>query len=215
MLSFHFGNFLYQNFPHYSHRVPTKIHPRATFQLHLPTTSSIRSATPTVLSFSTIPVSRQIFGSGSHKSLLQGFNNPHPPPPHQSPHRAPSTFGPAQKAPSPPSSPPSLTAPLPSIANLTAALPSIQHPSHDPTLKLAWCCDVLFLVDRLQNVTATDIPASPITISDPQLLRLSQITVPLILQISAPQSPPQTPPPPPLQNPSTSPLPFPQPPLLQ
>lgn len=79
-----------------------------------------------------------------------------------------------------------LTAPIPSIATLHASLPTIQNPNHDPALRLAWARDVLFLVDKQQeNATSTDTPQGPAIITDSQLLRLSQIAVPLVLQIAA------------------------------
>jgi len=169
---------------------------------------SMHSAVPSRFGTSTLGVRKVDITGTAIRSVLTSLLQ-QPPSTSTSTIPSPCSFQlrPYSKAPSPPSSP-SLTAPLPSIANLT--LPSIQHPSHDPVLKLGWCRDVLFLVDRLQKVTATDIPAGPITISDPQLLRLSQTAVPLVLQISAPQPPPQGPPLPTSQRPSTSEPPLPQ-----
>ncbi|KAE9397679.1 HCP-like protein [Gymnopus androsaceus JB14] len=84
--------------------------------------------------------------------------------------------------------PPSLTAPLPTIPALSAALPTIQNPSHDPALRVAWVRDVLFLVDRASaqaGGSALGEPqVGPVTIHDPQLLRLTQVAVPIILQIA-------------------------------
>ncbi|KAG1888068.1 HCP-like protein [Suillus subluteus] len=79
---------------------------------------------------------------------------------------------------------PSLTAPIPTVQSLSIALPTIQQPAHDPALKLAWARDVLVLVDRTQNPTATDIPAGPVTITDPQLQRLVATAVPLIQHLA-------------------------------
>ncbi|KDQ32200.1 hypothetical protein PLEOSDRAFT_1111124 [Pleurotus ostreatus PC15] len=113
-------------------------------------------------------------------------------------HRTPSimsTYGPPPKAPSPPRSTaaaPSLTATLPTIATLLQALPTVQSPSHDPTLRLAWARDVIFLVNRSQNSQSNDIPVGPATISDPQLARLVQTAVPLVVELASPRSP-QTP----------------------
>ncbi len=106
------------------------------------------------------------------------------------------------KSPSPPrqpehtTGPSSLTAPLPTVAMLTAALPSIQQPTSDPVGKVAWCRDVLSLVIRAEsvqmsasnptNVNAADVPVGPVRIGDQQLLRLVDIAVPLILQLSSP-----------------------------
>jgi hypothetical protein len=96
--------------------------------------------------------------------------------------------------PQPPSSPPkqqgtpSLTATLPTIPSLSQALPSIQQPSYDPASKIAWCRDVIFLVDRMQQTgPSTEPPVGPARITDPQLQRLVQFAVPLILQMASPQ----------------------------
>lgn len=79
---------------------------------------------------------------------------------------------------------PSLTAPIPTVQSLSTALPTIQQPVHDPALKLAWARDVLLLVDRTQHPSATDIPAGPVTITDPQLQRLVATAVPLIQHLA-------------------------------
>ena len=83
--------------------------------------------------------------------------------------------------------PQSLVSPLPSIPTLIAALPITQQPSHDPALKITWCRDVIFLVDRLQQNTSPDNPIGPAQIPDPQLARLVQVAVPMILQIAGTQ----------------------------
>ncbi|KAJ7588155.1 HCP-like protein [Mycena floridula] len=97
--------------------------------------------------------------------------------------------------PSPPrqNQPLPLTAPIPSIPSLNQVLGTIQQPSHDPALKLAWCRDVLFLVDQSQTAQShtsgtaitTGILTGPIIIHDPQLLRLCRVAVPMILQIAS------------------------------
>lgn len=79
---------------------------------------------------------------------------------------------------------PSLTAPIPTLQSLSTALPTIQQPAHDPALKLAWARDVLLLVDRIQHPTATDFPAGPVTITDPQLQRLASTAVPLVQHLA-------------------------------
>ncbi|KIJ61884.1 hypothetical protein HYDPIDRAFT_95685 [Hydnomerulius pinastri MD-312] len=103
-----------------------------------------------------------------------------------------SSYAPPQ-APSPPrqgNGVPSLTAPLPDIQSLTVALPTVQQPHHDPSLKINWARDVLMLVDRAQQNPSSDTPAvGPVTIQDPQLLRLAQVAVPLIVQIASAQVP--------------------------
>lgn len=98
-----------------------------------------------------------------------------------------------QSSPPSPPSPPSLTAPLPLIAQLQSASTTIQSPSHDPVLKVAWCRDVFFLIERAQRnpVPGADPPVGPITIKDPLLSRLAQIAVPLVLQLSQSHNPAQ------------------------
>ncbi|KAG8216706.1 HCP-like protein [Butyriboletus roseoflavus] len=118
-------------------------------------------------------------------------------PPHQQPQMHPRS-GSVQPSYAPPQAPspsrqsgtPSLTAPLPAIGSLATALPTIQHPTHDPALKINWARDVLLLVDRAQQNPSGDTPPpGPVTIQDPQLLRLVQIAVALILQIASAQHP--------------------------
>lgn len=89
--------------------------------------------------------------------------------------------------------PPSLTAPLPTIPSLTSALPSIQNPSHDPALRIAWVRDVLFLVDRAQGSPLGEPQIGPVTIHDPQLLKLTQVAVPIVLQMAENQTTPLPP----------------------
>jgi len=92
--------------------------------------------------------------------------------------------------------PPALTVALPTVTSLTVALPTIQNPGGSPASKLAWCRDVLSLVDRLhasRNFTAVASeppPPGPIHIADQQLYRLVQVAVPLVILISEPQPTP-------------------------
>ncbi|KAL0959499.1 hypothetical protein HGRIS_011209 [Hohenbuehelia grisea] len=116
------------------------------------------------------------------------FASPAPPSFHRS-QSVVSTYGPPPKAPSPPrptSSAPSLTAPLPTVPTLLQALSTVQQPSHDPALKIAWARDVLFLVACAQGPVTTDPVVGAANISDPQLSRLAQTAVPLILQLASP-----------------------------
>ncbi|KAF8155421.1 hypothetical protein B0H34DRAFT_798611 [Crassisporium funariophilum] len=84
-----------------------------------------------------------------------------------------------------PPSIPSLTAPLPILEQLVTAANAIQSPTHDPALKIAWCRDVFFLIERGQHTPAgTDPPIGPLTIPDPALARLAHIAVPLVLQLA-------------------------------
>ena len=115
--------------------------------------------------------------------------SPPPPPPLPPPIQAPS-FPEAPPFPQAPQAPlaalPSLTAPLPVLSQLQSAASAIQSPAHDPALKVAWCRDVFFLIDRAnrESVPGADPPVGPVTITDPTLLRLAQIAVPLVLQLS-------------------------------
>ncbi|EIW78742.1 HCP-like protein [Coniophora puteana RWD-64-598 SS2] len=112
-----------------------------------------------------------------------------PPQPHHP--RASSMY--SQYPPSPAQSPPamhqtappaSLTAPLPTPQSLASALPVVQQPTHDPSFKVNWARDVLMLVDRSQQNPSAEIPVGPVEIHDPQLLRLSQAAVSMIIQIA-------------------------------
>ncbi|EED77779.1 predicted protein [Postia placenta Mad-698-R] len=96
--------------------------------------------------------------------------------------------------------PPSLTAPLPTIPSLFAQLPSVEQPNYDPGFKVAWCRDVLALVDRAQQLhqpdsSTTEFPEGPARIEDPELQRLVDIALPLLIRLSS-TSPAQTPAPP-------------------
>lgn len=99
--------------------------------------------------------------------------------------------------------PPSLTAPLPTLATLSVQQNSIQQPNADPARKIAWCRDVLALVDRAQQLHARSSPTStdpimgPAQIDDPELQKLVNVAVPVILQIAGshpPQGPAPVPP---------------------
>lgn len=74
--------------------------------------------------------------------------------------------------------------PIPTVQSRSTALPTIKQPAHDPPLKLTWAHDVLLLVDCTQHPSATDIPAGPVTITDPQLQRLISTAVPLVQQLA-------------------------------
>ena len=63
----------------------------------------------------------------------------------------------------------------------------MQHPNHDPALKINWARDIL---DRAQQNASGDAPpVGPATMQDPQLLRLVQIAVPLVVHIASAQHP--------------------------
>ena len=88
--------------------------------------------------------------------------------------------------------PPSLTVHLPTISSLIAALPSVQN---GPASKIAWCRDVIGLVDRLYvtpNQTASaDPPTGPIHVADQELNNLVEIAIPMVLQFANPNPVPQ------------------------
>ncbi|THU83516.1 hypothetical protein K435DRAFT_689452 [Dendrothele bispora CBS 962.96] len=127
----------------------------------------------------------------SSNSLAYGMaglslNNPN----ERYPTPAPPSYSGSPKNGSPnPGNPPSLTAAIPTIPALSQAMPIIQNPTHDPALKVTWCRDVLFLVERA-HATATgtspgsEPPAGPVMLEDPQLAKLAQIAVPIILQVA-------------------------------
>ncbi|KAI0739282.1 hypothetical protein C8Q80DRAFT_1112956 [Daedaleopsis nitida] len=91
--------------------------------------------------------------------------------------------------------PPSLTAPLPTLAILSVQQSTVQQPHGDPARKVVWCRDVLSLVDRAQqqhsrtSPTSTDPALGPAQIEDPELQKLVNVAIPIILQISS-QLPP-------------------------
>lgn len=75
----------------------------------------------------------------------------------------------------------------------------MQQPSYDPVQKVAWCHDVLNLINRAETLQATvanptsvgsnDTPVGPLRIEDPQLRALVDIMASIILQLSAPPLP--------------------------
>ena len=87
--------------------------------------------------------------------------------------------------------PPSLTAPLPSLVTLSVQQSTIQGANADPVRQVVWCRDVLSLVDRAQqlhsrtNATSTDPAVGPAKIDDPELQKLVNVALPLIIRISS------------------------------
>ncbi|KAH9886008.1 hypothetical protein C8Q73DRAFT_740386 [Cubamyces lactineus] len=132
------------------------------------------------------PHQRTLSSSMANLSLGAGTSSPRTSPP------APSI---------PREGPPSLTAPLPTVAILSVQQVAIQQPTADPARRIAWCRDVLALVDRAQqlvartNANSTDPAVGPAQIDDPELQKLVNVAIPIILQISS-QAPPQGPLPP-------------------
>ncbi|KAJ2965494.1 hypothetical protein NUW54_g14101 [Trametes sanguinea] len=87
--------------------------------------------------------------------------------------------------------PPSLTAPLPTVAILAVQQVAFQQPTADPARRIAWCRDVLALVDRAQqqltrtSSNSTDPVVGPAQIDDPELQKLVNVAIPIILQIAS------------------------------
>ncbi|TDL15583.1 hypothetical protein BD410DRAFT_845087 [Rickenella mellea] len=163
------------------------------------------SASMAALSFSP-PPSRQRTPSSAHHPSPSLSPQPQL---QSSPQQQP--YAQLQSSPQPQQGPPALTAPLPTISSLSAALPSIQALpiNADPSPKVAWCRDVLALVNRVTQAgnastgvsagagAATSDPAvGAVHLSDPALARLADTAVSLILQLSplpAPSSGTSTP----------------------
>ncbi|PBK94885.1 HCP-like protein [Armillaria gallica] len=104
--------------------------------------------------------------------------------------RTPPTFSAFGRPPLPPTPPQtSLTAPIPTIPSLDSAMGTVQLPSHDPALRIAWCRDVLYLVDRHTHAAPNEPVVGPVTITDPNLSRLVQYAIPIILSLASTQPP--------------------------
>ncbi|KAI0915854.1 hypothetical protein AcV5_003348 [Taiwanofungus camphoratus] len=110
-----------------------------------------------------------------------------------------STYGPPALPPQQPantSAPPSLTASLPTVSSLSAQLSAVQQSSSDPGRKVAWCRDILSLVDRVQQLIAppdnssVDVPSGPARIDDPELQRLVNVAVALVTKLASQQQTP-------------------------
>lgn len=89
----------------------------------------------------------------------------------------------------PPTDGTGLTASLPAIGDLLNALPTIQQPSYPAGKKLVWCRDVMLLIERDQQQASgqsltTEINVGPVTLSDPQLKRLADAAIPIILSLA-------------------------------
>ncbi|KAK0454116.1 uncharacterized protein EV420DRAFT_1481824 [Desarmillaria tabescens] len=104
--------------------------------------------------------------------------------------RTPSMFSTFGRPPLPPTPlQTSLTAPIPTIPSLDSALSTVQQPSHDPALRIAWCRDVLYLVDRHTHAPPNEPVVGPVIITDPNLTRLVQYAIPIILSLASSQPP--------------------------
>ncbi|KDQ53401.1 hypothetical protein JAAARDRAFT_197550 [Jaapia argillacea MUCL 33604] len=91
------------------------------------------------------------------------------------------TYRPAAR----PQGAPSLTAPLPTVPLLASSFSTLQG-GQDVAAMVTWCRDVLSIVDHSQLSTLTDPTQGAVQITDPDLQRLIDITVPLLLQIASP-----------------------------
>jgi hypothetical protein len=112
---------------------------------------------------------------------------------------APMAISAAPPLPPPSSSTNALTAELPSIKTLLEAMPAIQQPHFDPSLKITWARDVLFLADRAHHLhvtlttqgvapSLTDPIVAPLPFAalDPDLAQMVTAAVPMVLGICAP-----------------------------
>jgi len=108
--------------------------------------------------------------------------NPYDPPPLPPPPPPPPPLLPV----APLASAPALTAPLPTIPDLEGAVHAIQNPQHDPFLRIAWCRDVLLLVDRAQQNPnpSTDPAIGPVLVRDSVLQGLAEVAVRTILELA-------------------------------
>ena len=96
---------------------------------------------------------------------------------------------------------PSLTAPLPTVSQLTTALAAVQTRGADPTKVVAWCRDVISLLNRAEtlnvpisnrtSISSADALTGPLRIEDPQLIPLVNAMTALILEVSNPQPMPK------------------------
>ncbi|KAG8933365.1 hypothetical protein FRC02_012041 [Tulasnella sp. 418] len=118
----------------------------------------------------------------SFSSLSQSFANltftpPNPPNPLPAQHQQ------EQRTPSPGKGgePPAVVASLPTVKSLTESCQSVSV-SADPAKKIAWSKQVLALVDRTQAANAHD--SGKDTISDPNMVRLTDTAIQHILNIS-------------------------------
>lgn len=88
----------------------------------------------------------------------------------------------ARRDPSPEKGPPAVVAPLPTIASLTSVAASVSK-SSDPAGKVKWAKDVLALVDRTAPAAKSKGDAGN-SINDPELVRLADLAIQHILNIS-------------------------------
>lgn len=90
---------------------------------------------------------------------------------------------PPRRDPSPEKGPPSVVAPLPTIASLTSSASSIAT-SSDPASKVKWAKDVLALVDRTAPASKSKAETSGSKITDPDLVRLTDMAIQHIMNIA-------------------------------
>ncbi|KAI0066915.1 HCP-like protein [Artomyces pyxidatus] len=125
-------------------------------------------------------------------SSRPSYSSPRPAPPQSNPSDSltPAMASMSLRPAEPPrsSEPPSLTAPLPTISSLLAGLQSVQNPTASPQSRIAWCRDILALVERMYPA-AEDAPPGPVHITDSELARMADIAVPMLLQLSNLQPP--------------------------
>ncbi|EPT01959.1 hypothetical protein FOMPIDRAFT_1160806 [Fomitopsis schrenkii] len=78
-----------------------------------------------------------------------------------------------------------LVARLPTVATLSVQLNVVQDPSYDPAGQVAWCHEVLDLVERTVRLYPSGKPPSgtPACIADPELQRLVDTAIPMLLKL--------------------------------
>ncbi|TFY67033.1 hypothetical protein EVJ58_g1891 [Rhodofomes roseus] len=81
---------------------------------------------------------------------------------------------------------------LPTVATLSVQLNAVQEPSYDPAGQVAWCHEVLDLVQRTQRLQASTSSVNPgrppsgtpARIAEPDLQRLIDVAVPMLLKLA-------------------------------
>lgn len=79
-----------------------------------------------------------------------------------------------------------LVARLPTVATLSVQVNAVQDPSYDPAGQVAWCHEVLDLLERTLRLQPSGSPPSgtPVRIDDPELQRLIDTAIPMLLKLA-------------------------------
>ncbi|KZT64112.1 HCP-like protein [Daedalea quercina L-15889] len=81
---------------------------------------------------------------------------------------------------------------LPTVASLSVQLSVVQDPTYDPAGQVAWCHEVLGLVERKQRLQASSSSlnpgkppsGTPARITDPELQRLIDVAIPMLQKLA-------------------------------